>query len=310
MESYLESLPLVSVVMPAYNCAPYIGAAINSVLAQSYKNIEVIVVDDGSSDGTPQVVAAYGSPVRLVQQGNAGAAAARNRAMAECRGELICFLDSDDVWAPSKIEWQVAQMLAYPDIDLVFSRFKRFDGEPPSDLFASNAGSPSVEWLGWYYQPLLLDSAIWIVTAMIRRGLWDKIGGFDETLPIGEDYDFWLRASRHTRVVKLSDTLAGYRNNPDSLTKKIRDRNYEFEVLKAYVDRFGVTDPGGAAADIGPVSQRMAHLCFGHAYGHFWQGNVSRARQECAKAWAYGDHSPKNIGYWLASIVRSWFVRT
>ena len=114
------ALPLVSVVMPAYNAGPYIEQAIRSVLEQDYPNIELIVVDDGSKDGTPEAVEAlFGDRVRVLRQKNGGPAAARNLGIRASNGTLLAFLDADDVWLPGKLQAQVSYMLAHPDIGLV-----------------------------------------------------------------------------------------------------------------------------------------------------------------------------------------------
>src|SRR5262245_39908172 len=103
-------MPNVSVVIPSYNSAAYLPAAIDSVLAQTARDLEVIVVDDGSTDDTPDVVARYGPPVRGIRQANAGVAAARNRGIAEARGRYIAFLDADDTWEPVKLERQLGEL--------------------------------------------------------------------------------------------------------------------------------------------------------------------------------------------------------
>src|SRR5580704_10876157 len=112
----------VSVVIPAYNCGPYIAEALDSVLGQSLAPDEIVVVDDGSTDDTPERVAAYVGRVRYVRQANERVAAARNRGIAETSGELIAFLDSDDVWHPAKLERQVAILRERPEIGAIGTR--------------------------------------------------------------------------------------------------------------------------------------------------------------------------------------------
>ena len=200
--------PLVSVVMPAYNAAGYIREAIDSVLSQDYPNLELIVVDDGSTDSTEGIVREYGARVICVAQANAGPAQARNTAMAMAKGELIAFLDADDIWMPGKVKAQVDYLHKHPDVDAVFGRFARweagadglFERPPASDQAAPIAVDRLAQPTGHIYCDLLLDSVVHIITAMVRRELVHDLGGFDTTLRTGEDYDFWLRAARRSRT--------------------------------------------------------------------------------------------------------------
>ena len=121
--------PLVSVIMPAYNARPYIEQAIRSVLDQDYAQIELIVVDDGSNDGTPELAEQFGNRVKVLRQKNAGPAAARNRGFAASQGEFIAFLDADDVWLAGKASMQVRYLQNHSETGLVYGDFKHW--RPP-----------------------------------------------------------------------------------------------------------------------------------------------------------------------------------
>lgn len=115
---------MVSVIMPVHNGAQFLREAIESALAQDYTPVEIIVVDDGSTDATPQILASFGSRIRHIRQTNSGAAAARNAALQASRGEYLAFLDADDLWLPQKLRVQIDYLGSHPDVDLVASSWK------------------------------------------------------------------------------------------------------------------------------------------------------------------------------------------
>ena len=187
-------MPRVTVVIPTYNRRDLVHEAIASVTAQSYPDCEVIVVDDGSNDGTGEVVRRFGG-VRYVYQSNCGVSAARNVGVACGRGELIAFLDSDDLWQPDKLAHQVALFEQYPDVQICQTdeiwvrngvrvnphhKHRKTGG----DIFAR-----SLELC------LVSPSAV-----MMRRALFARLGGFDEALPACEEYDLWLRITARLPV--------------------------------------------------------------------------------------------------------------
>ncbi len=203
----MQDLPLVSVIIPAFNARLHIGAALSSVLDQDYPNLEIIVVDDGSSDETSEEARRYGERVRVIRQANAGPAAARNRGVSVSRGELLAFIDADDVWIAGKLAAQVRYLREHPDVGVVFGAWIRWNasedgsfGEPPGPSDCDEGLGIVEAESGWIYPQLLLDSAVWIVVALIRKDLWNRLGGLDEALRTGEEYDFFLRASRISRI--------------------------------------------------------------------------------------------------------------
>lgn len=298
--------------MPAYNVTRYIEESIRSVLSQNYSNIELIVIDDGSSDGTPELAARFGSRVKVLRQKNAGPAAARNRGIAEARGEFIAFLDADDVWLPGKITLQVQYLQAHPDVGVVFGHFLRWrslpDGAfaaPPTPISVDTAFTLVPEHSGWVYKALLFDSVIHIITAMIRRSVIEKVDLLDESLVTGEDYDFWLRVSQHFRADKLASTLAYYRMHASSTTKIPRKENNEYKVLLNAIEAYGLKGPDGVAASAADLRQRFFQLCFSHGYLHIRSGDAKVAQGAFREALKYAPLKPKVWVYWvLASIKR------
>lgn len=209
--------PIVSVLIPAYNAQLYIRDTLESVLGQSFRSFEIIVVDDGSTDDTRAIVKSYGRRgVVVLSQPNAGPAAARNRALSHARGKFIALLDSDDIWEPDCLQTMVEFLDRQPEVSIAFcdSRFfgatklagKTFqEVYPPCPpiTFAKAAGCVS---------HVCLD-------AIIRREVFDRIGGFDEALRAAEDFDLWLRALRAgCRIEPLARVLVRYRRHAASIS--------------------------------------------------------------------------------------------
>src|SRR5262245_30132400 len=174
--------PLVSVVIPAYNCARFIGEALDSVFAQDYPELEVVVVDDGSTDDTCAVVEGYGDRVKLIRQRNAGAAVARNEGMRRASGEYVAFLDSDDLWLPGKLRLQIDHLESHRDVAMCCTRwnllYPKADGSYPVERPAAPRSAPlDPKWSGWIYCGLLLDCEVWTSTVVMRRELTARVGG-------------------------------------------------------------------------------------------------------------------------------------
>lgn len=193
------NLPLVSAIIATYNRANLVGRAVESILGQTYENIEVIVVDDGSTDDTRKVLARYGERIRLICQDNAGPGAARNRGIAAAKGEIIAFLDSDDLWLPTKIERQVAVLgrIGESVPCCLCSAEMRFTGRPAQTSFQVALLRSADEEGIWLNAPEVLTNRFVLFNQMaaVRRSAVEKIGGFNEDLRLLEDYDFALRLS-------------------------------------------------------------------------------------------------------------------
>lgn len=308
----IHPTPLVSVVMPAYNSRAFIADSIRSVLEQDYDAIELIVVDDGSSDGTPEIARSFGDRVQVLEQKNAGPAAARNRGVAEARGEFIAFIDSDDIWLPQKTRLQVQYLLKHDSVGVVFGRLVRWfadaDGTFPALPDPPNVvGLPGIVEAesGWIYPEMLLDSVIWIVSAMVRKSLWNDLGGLDEGLRIGEDYDFFIRASRRCRMDELDMLVAYYRIHNQSTTQVIRNENYECMVLLRSIVRFGTVGTDGREVSRPLLQERLFMLHFNHGYRHYRWGNPCIATRAFLSALIQGRRvSWRAMVYFLLSFTR------
>lgn len=198
----------ITVVLPVYNRARVVARAIDSVLAQTFGDFELVVVDDHSQDGTPEEVARYGDPrVRLIRADrNRGACAARNRGIEAARGELVCFLDSDDVYRPTKLEVVRAFFHAQPELDLLVDSFvcrKGLDGSGPVKPKLNPAGLTGAEFRAAVFERRIAKATSAI---SVRRRAFAQSGGFDEALRRRQDFDLVLRLSR-ARVCLSTDQV-------------------------------------------------------------------------------------------------------
>jgi glycosyltransferase involved in cell wall biosynthesis len=249
-------MPAVSVIMPAYNVEDYVAEAIRSVLAQTFGDFELIVVDDGSTDRTAAVVvaaAAGDARVRLVRQQNRGLAGARNTALRQGRGELFALLDSDDLWEPEFLAEQVAILRDRPDVDVVTGNGWMLGGAEHGELARPCPDARPEPDLA----SILGDERAVFIMSVFRRAVYEIVGCFDEGLRTNEDYDFWLRAAIcGCRFVRNDRPLGHYRIRTDSLSASemrmlrgilvvysrirplIGDRPAELAILEQQVNRF------------------------------------------------------------------------
>jgi glycosyltransferase involved in cell wall biosynthesis len=201
--------PKVSVIIPAYNSEPYIAKTLGSVLAQTCDNYEVIVVDDGSSDGTLRIAKSFEPRIKVLTKQNGGPASARNLAISHAQGDYLAFLDSDDLWVEDKLERQIAFLNENRDVGLVYGEaltFTENDGEKKIGERIGYTTDPS-------FRLLLFGDYIPNSTVMIRRACIEKAGPLNESRKlIGvEDYEYWMRIAKHFRMAGIPRALAYYR---------------------------------------------------------------------------------------------------
>lgn len=232
--------PRVSVVIPCYNRARHIEKAIDSVFGQTTGNVEIILVDDGSTDNTRDIIAGkYGDRVRYIYQENQGIPGARNTGIRQARGEYVAFLDSDDYWRPNKLERQLALFEAHPEYGMVACRCDKIQcaenpKKPNRPLSYQGRRGKS----GWVLKDLFVKNFIRTSSVIIRRNCFEKVGLFDETLLQTQDYDLWLRMAAAYPVGFINEPLTVYLDNAkgistDSLLGRLyRQRALEKEYLK------------------------------------------------------------------------------
>jgi glycosyltransferase involved in cell wall biosynthesis len=210
--------PSIGVVVPAFNAERFLGAALGSILSQSRPPDRVVVVDDGSTDGTAEEAARFGDAVRLLRQGNRGQSAARNRGAEEAGCDLLAFLDADDLWTPDKLDGQERMLTGDPSLDMAFGQVVQFrEGggqDPPAPAYFAGA-------------------------MLVRRAAFDRVGPFDESLRTGEFLDWFLRAREAgLSFGTLPSVVLRRRIHGENLGVRMRDDRSDFvRLLKASLDR-------------------------------------------------------------------------
>lgn len=217
--------PLVSVVIPTYNYARYVGEAVESALAQTYPAVEVIVVDDGSTDDTRERLAKYGDRIRYIYQDNAGLSAARNTGILAATGSFVAFLDSDDAFHPKKLELQVRLLLSDPSLGLISTQ--SYSDEPVvwKDILPETVPSRCIT-----LKQKVLSTRFAPSSVIVRRECFDRIGLFDTSLRSAEDRDMWIRIAAQYPMARLDCPLTWYRITPGSMSQN-PERMERFERL-------------------------------------------------------------------------------
>ena len=261
----MENAPdLVSVIIPSYNMAHFLPQAVQSALNQSYSNLEVHIIDDGSTDDTPEVVRQWEREprVRVHRQANGGLPHARNQGIASSRGPFIALLDADDVWVPEKLSWQMPLFRGQSEVGVVYSDYQKVDDE--GHPLPQN---PSHMHRGWVSGPLLIENFVPASSAVVRRACFERCGGFDVTLRTGEDYEMWLRLSPHYRFDFVAQPTMRYRIWGGQMSKDYRAR-YEVGIrtMQNFLDKNpGVVDPT-------VVRRGWAHTYVGRGNATLWRG--------------------------------------
>jgi len=215
--------PRVSVIVPAYNAAVYLPYAVDSVLAQTYPNWEIVIVDDGSTDDTRAVVDSYRPKLRdklqYIYQPNKGLPAARNTGMRAASGEFIALLDADDVWLPQRLERGAAMMDAGPGVGLVHARVVRINAL--GDITGQLKVKP--KYMSGNIARDIYTRRVHIVcpTVLFRKTCLQTAGWFDETMQATEDRDLWFRIALRDKVAYIDEVLAHYRLSPSSMTSNL-----------------------------------------------------------------------------------------
>lgn len=229
------TMPKVSVIIPTYNRARYICRAVNSVLNQTITDHEIIIVDDGSTDNTKEVLAQYDNRIVYLPQSNKGISASRNRGISAARGKYIAFLDSDDWWAPEKLAEQVKVLDANPKVGIVYSRM------PIVNEKGKKLGTKPAGVSGKNFKELL---EVWgdlpTSTVMTRRECLDRVGVFDCTLPPVEDIDLWLRISQFYDLYEIEGKVLAYyfRHSEQTTASRIKVHNGLVKIYRKILNTF------------------------------------------------------------------------
>ncbi|WP_372966645.1 glycosyltransferase family 2 protein [Marinobacter sp.] len=281
--------PLVSVITPTYNRADFIGEAVESVLAQTYPHFEFLIVDDGSEDNTDDVLKPYlaDSRIRVFRQENQGQSIARNLALAEAKGEYICFLDSDNYWPKDKLEQQVRLFAEFPDTDVLYGD-NVIINEEGCEVSRNNMSRYS----GNIARHMIKDNCVAMNTTMARRRCFDEMGGMSGKRRVADDYDLWLRLSARYVFRYEPRYWAWYRVMEDQISS---DKTRRFQVNEEIIFDFRKDFPEA-------LSDKEFRAGFAHFYirkGRYLGsvGKKTEGLKEIAKAIQY---DPLQLNVWRA----------
>ncbi len=194
--------PFISIIIPTFNRAERIQTAIESVLQQTYQNFELIIVDDGSTDNTGEIIKSYGNQLKCFFQTNQGVSAARNFGIKKSKANYICFLDSDDEWLTNKLEIQVTLIKSNPEVKICYT-----DEIWIRNGIRVNPKKGHNKYSGWIYQRCLPLCIISPSSVMIDAEVFEKVGMFDTQMTVCEDYDLWLRISHYYPIIFIRKQL-------------------------------------------------------------------------------------------------------
>jgi glycosyltransferase involved in cell wall biosynthesis len=228
MSKYSPDSLLVTVIMPAYNGARYLAAAISSVLAQTYRPIEVIVVDDGSTDSTAQAAHRFAADVRYAYQDHRGVSAALNRGVELAQGSCLAFLDADDLWIKHKLLWQMAALQAHPEAEMVFGYLQPFQSADPEHGDADEIIRAGDSMVGYSKG-----------TMLIRREALERVGLFETKWRVGEFMDWYARAvEKGLTSIMVPEIVLLRRVHDDNMSRREQGAQKDYaRILKAALDR-------------------------------------------------------------------------
>jgi len=297
-----DPLPTISVVMPCYNSAGSVGAAIDSVLGQTYPRVQLVVVDDGSTDASAEVIRDYGDRVTALFQENRGPGPARNRGIAAATGELLAFLDADDYWREDCLR-TLQRALSEAGADIAYCGWQNMGapggrGEPyiPPDYEQMDKVERFLSGCPWPIHACLLR------TEQVRA-----VGGFDERWTTSMDYDLWLRLGSFKRLVRVEEVLAFYRHHGESQITRNRARIVKntWRIQRAFVDvhRDAVDHLGTSR-----LWELMEAKVLRSGYECFWQRDLDDAHAIFRHALRVGGWGIRDLKYLVPSLLpQPWY---
>jgi glycosyltransferase involved in cell wall biosynthesis len=277
--------PSITAGVRVYNAEKYIAETVSAILAQTHPPDEVVVVDDGSTDATPEVLAGFAGDIRVVRQPNRGLAATFNRVFEEARGDYVAISDADDIWVPERLERQVAALAEHPEIGIAFGAVEIF-GTADGPWGYLEIGEPGLLERERFVRALLRADVISTSTTLIDRRLFEIVGPFEEHLG-AEDYDYWIRALKAGAVFYYDPSvLAHYRRHDTQVTSsmlRVQRALYEVRTVNADVTEDGrfldallgenLFDIGRLLADAGEKEE--ARLAFRSCVSHTTAGTLA-----------------------------------
>lgn len=302
--------PLVSVVIPTYNRPEMLVEATRSILVQTYSNIEILIVDDGSPIDPANVLRTEGlmPKVTLLRQSNLGLSAARNNGIRNAKGRLITFLDDDDLYTQDKVAKQVGYFLKHPDVAIVHSWFTKFD------VFHEDLGVRKTSWFKGRIYPQILGQWSVLMAApcvMVKREVFDEIGFFDESLKMAEDLDMWRRIARRWPFHLLEEPLVRIRRQAHSMSSNKSAASEGFRII---LERAFAEDPSLSKEQ---RQRYLARMYTGTALNLLGEGTadqMQKVRADGLKALQISPFDLKALVAWVLSFlplrVRKMLVAT
>jgi glycosyltransferase involved in cell wall biosynthesis len=277
-------MPRVSTIIPTYNGAAYLDRTLASACSQTYTDQEVIVLDDGSTDATPNILDRWSGRILALRQPNRGLSAARNAAARAATGEFLAYLDADDMWYPHKLAEQVAYLDAHPECGIVHTNLTIIDERDAvlhADWYSESGYEPAS---GYCLSTMLRGNPIQVPSVVERRSVFDRIGGFDERLRRCEDYPHWLRVLLEGYAIGYVATpLAYYRRHARSLSRAqvdmVEGLLQVFSILigeHRLLERIGPDDVRAVRARIAAMERRLPKC-------YRWAGRNREAREKAAQ---------------------------
>lgn len=307
-----DRLPKISVVIPTYNAAQYLPAALESTLGQDYKNLEIVVVDDGSADNTAEIVGRYGKFVEYIRLENNGGGPARPRniGIRAASGDYISLFDSDDLMLPGKLKEEAEFLSEYKDIPFVFTNFRNFSREDEADLpdFLSDhtdfQGMPKIPLKrSWYrltsslaYETLIPDTFVGTSGVMFRKKLVDDIGYFDESISNSDDVEFFFRVSRRFDLGYINQVFHRRRLH----TKNISSRPKALESrLRVYARQVPLVKSRKARRDL---DEFLSKIFFALGYLERKRGERITALRYYFRSWVSDKSNPRVFASMLRAL--------
>jgi GT2 family glycosyltransferase len=293
---------LVSVIVPVFNGERFLHEALDSALAQTYEPVEVVVVDDGSIDGTPEILAGYGDRIRVVRQENRGLSAARNAGLAASSGEFVQFLDADDLLPEDKIARQVEYLAEHPETGVVYCEGRYFcEARPASRL------TPGGRWItdGDILSSLTERNFIIVHSALVRRACLEEASGFREDLLSCEDLDMWLRLARHgVRFGFVPDMWVACRIHPDNMSA---DRTGMLRTHALVLDSVWRDQEDCASTDAREIARHLSNSWYDYGAALMTAGRPREGRRAMRRSLAVGPDPARAAGMRL-HILLSYFL--
>ncbi|MFV0422319.1 glycosyltransferase family 2 protein [Oleidesulfovibrio sp.] len=300
----MKTAPAISVIIPVYNYAHMLSQALDSVKAQTWNDYEVIVVDDGSTDNTADVVSGYGDSVRYIYKQRGGAASARNEGIRQATAGIVAFLDADDEWVPEKLAVQMAFWEANPQYDMIYCDMQHVvRGEKVHHSYLHERdykyfGS------GWKYTDLLHESFVFTPSVLVRKHCFDVVGLHDETLLTCQDLDMWLRIARSFQLGFVDEPLVIRHEHGHNNT--LNAERFHLNQIKVFLRNEAESADEEVLA---VLHSRLYMQYFGLGYFYFGQMRMTECRTAMQQAIHYGGFRRQALKYYVLSLIPKFALR-